>query len=109
MTHCRPSTKFDLHTTLAESSHNIQPQHTKLSPALLLILRSLLHLHSIIDHKVHEFVKTLDNLVSRGPIHICKNSNPDSSLNSDRELLIEPYLNRRVLLKELEDEIDWWE
>lgn len=31
------------------------------------------------------------------------------SLNSDLELLIEPDLNGRVLLKKLEDEVDWRE
>jgi len=70
----------------------LQQNLTQLSPALFLVLRSLLHLHSIINHQVHEFVKT-----------------PDSSLNSDRQLLVKPYLNRRVLLKELEDEVNWWE
>jgi hypothetical protein len=33
----------------------------------------------------------------------------DLPLNSDLKLLIEPYLDRRVLLKQFEDEIDRWE
>jgi hypothetical protein len=33
-------------------------------------------------------------------------SHPNSSFNSDCELLIQPNLNGRALLKELEDEID---
>lgn len=33
-------------------------------------------------------------------------TNPDSALDPDRELLIEPDLYRGMLLEELEDEID---
>jgi hypothetical protein len=33
----------------------------------------------------------------------------NSALNSDRQLLVKPYLNRRMLLQELEDEIDGWQ
>jgi len=49
----------------------------------------LFHLYCIIDNEVHELIET-----------------PDSPLNSNRELLIKPYLDGGVLLKKLENEID---
>jgi hypothetical protein len=36
-------------------------------------------------------------------------TDPDSSLNPNRQLLVKPDLNRGVLLEELEDKIDRWE
>jgi hypothetical protein len=36
-------------------------------------------------------------------------TNPDSTLDPDRELLIEPDLDSGMLLEELEDKIDGWE
>lgn len=53
-------------------------------------LCALLHLHRIVDNQVHELVETAD-----------------LSLNSHAQLLEEPDLYGRVLLEELEDEVDW--
>jgi hypothetical protein len=36
-------------------------------------------------------------------------THPDSTLNSDRQLLVKPDLDSGALLQELEDEIDGWE
>jgi hypothetical protein len=36
-------------------------------------------------------------------------AHPNSAFNSDRQLLVQPDLDRRVLLEKLEDKIDGWE
>jgi hypothetical protein len=57
----------------------------------LLVLGGLLHFHSIIDDKIHEFIKTLcyisgEQLVKR--LH--PGTNPDFSFNPDCQLLVQP-------------------
>lgn len=52
-------------------------------------LCALLHLHRIVDNQVHELVETAD-----------------LSLNAHAQLLEQPDLYGRVLLEELEDEVD---
>jgi hypothetical protein len=52
-------------------------------------LCALLHLHRIVDNQVHELVETTD-----------------LALNAHAQLLEEPDLYSRVLLEELEDEVD---
>ena len=36
-------------------------------------------------------------------------AHPNSAFNSDRQLLVQPDLDRRVLLEKLEDKIDGWQ
>jgi hypothetical protein len=52
-------------------------------------LCALLYLHRIVDNQVHELVETTD-----------------LALNAHAQLLEEPDLYSRVLLEELEDEVD---
>ena len=53
------------------------------------LLCALLHLHRVVDDQVHELVETAD-----------------LSLNAHAQLLEQPDLYGRVLLEELEDEVD---
>jgi len=53
------------------------------------LLCALLHLHRIVDDQVHELIETAD-----------------LSLDAHAQLLEEPDLHCRVLLEELEDEVD---
>lgn len=96
---------------------NHNARRTQLSSALTLSLCCLLNLDGIVDDEVHELVKSLllVNFGARSP-HlqfppplIYRRAYSNLSLNSDRQLLIQPNLNRRVLLQQLEDEVDWWE
>ena len=77
----------------------------------------LLNLDGIVDDEVHELVESL-LLVSLGalssdlqfpPPLIYRRAYSNLSLDSDRQLLVQPDLNRRVLLQQLEDEVDRWE
>jgi hypothetical protein len=53
------------------------------------VLRALLDFHRIVDDQVHELVES-----------------PDFALDALAQLLEEPDLNGRMLLEELEDEVD---
>ena len=73
---------------------------TKLSPALLCCFRRLLDLHRVVNNQVHELVEALESYIST-ETYICERldgTDSNSSLNSDRQLLVEPDLNSRVLL-----------
>ena len=75
---------------------SVSKENTQLSSAAIrtvlrvrVLLCALLHLHRIVDDQVHELIETAD-----------------LSLDAHAQLLEEPDLHCRVLLEELEDEVD---
>ena len=78
-------------------------------PAFLTSLCGLLNLHGVVDDQVHEFVKALYHHQHCTATFHSRATDPDSALNSNRQLLVKPYLDCRMLLEELEDEIDGWQ
>jgi hypothetical protein len=69
----------------------------------------LLDLYSVVNDQVHEFVEPLEDHQLGTALSHVDFTYSNSALNSDRQLLVEPYLNRRMLLKKLEDEINRWQ
>jgi hypothetical protein len=80
---------------------------TQLSPALLTCLSSLLDLYGIVDYQVHKFIETLQaHSLARDHFLELETTDSDFALDSDRQLLVQPDLDSRVLLQELEDKVD---
>lgn len=58
-------------------------------------------------NQVHELVEPLGTLSAPWHPNDSRASYPDGANDADRQLLVEPDLDRRALLQEPEEEVDW--
>ena len=94
MRRCRPLAKFDLViVSLLASICTLFGYCTKISSLFVVRLRSLLHLHSVINYQVHEFIEALEQRVALAAVLrvsiVC--AYPYFSLDTYSKLFVKPY------------------